>query len=147
MAVVVARSCLVLAFVVIPFMVVCLYLQDTAPERLRAMGITPHPALGASVGLGVGTGRWPTFVFQTTASPDAVLAYYQTEDTHDGWVIDRTDGSFLSLRREAERLTIATGETLDGRHVIYMFDNAAARELAGTPCNERSLRHRAGAPA
>jgi len=129
-------SWFVLAFVVIPMMVACLYLQDTAPGRLRAMGITPHPALGASVGLGVGTGRVPTFVFQTTASRDTVLAYYQAEDTRDGWVIDRTDASLLSLHREAERLTIATGETLDGRHVIYMFDKVdrpASRLRPRTP--------------
>lgn len=48
---------LVTSLVLIPTVGLTLYLQRTAPARLRHLGVQPHPALSSSVGLAVGWAR------------------------------------------------------------------------------------------
>lgn len=124
-----------LAAFLIPFCLLVLADQSRAAGRLTALGIVPHPSIRNAIGVATGGGagpvawllsRWnsrgPTWVFDVSASPAEILAFYRRETNAPGWVLVEDDSPvMLVLRRGTQTLTIAPHETATSRQVRYVI--------------------------
>jgi hypothetical protein len=117
-------ACIVTTFLLIPFVSWLLFLQAGAPSRLSRLGVQPHPALTSSVGLAVGLGAHPTFLFRSAADPDALLSFYRLESGHFGWALVEDAPTSLILERGSERVIIIVTANGTQADITYQFVSA-----------------------
>ncbi|MFW6078686.1 MAG: hypothetical protein ACODAE_03645, partial [Gemmatimonadota bacterium] len=87
-----------------------------------ALGITPHPALGASSGAatGIALDGGITWAFDSDADPATILVFYQDDPaSRPGWRVTSESPGMLILSRDSRRLTILAGTTRTGTIVTY----------------------------
>lgn len=109
-------------FLMIPFLIIILWLQSTATDRLtKKAGIIPHPSIVESVGIAIGIGNNPTWVFKVKASPEEIMAFYRNENNRPGWILvsDNKIVKMLVLKGDKKGMSISTFEDRTSRKVIY----------------------------
>ena len=84
---------LITGFVLLPSTIAVLAAQAGAERRLAAVGIAPHPDLRHSVGIAVGLGDRPFWVFVADPGDEDPLGFYDDPANLDGWhVLERSPG-------------------------------------------------------
>jgi hypothetical protein len=107
-------SFLVSLLLILPFLGGVLVAQSRAPDRLRALGVEPHPEVRHVVGWAMGIGARPVWMFRANGEPGALLDHYLHPSTRPGWeLLSHTPGLELLLEREEMRLWITARQ--DGR--------------------------------
>ncbi|MCB1957930.1 MAG: hypothetical protein KDG55_19780 [Rhodocyclaceae bacterium] len=110
----------VLGAVLIPVVLLALWYQSGAQNRLAEIGFAPHPAFGSSVGAASGAGKQPIWMFATSADPESILAFYREPGNHGGWSLESEANRMLVFDRGRERATITVGQEA----VIITVDTA-----------------------
>jgi hypothetical protein len=111
----------VLVFLLIPLVVAVLWQQTRATDELADIGIVPHPSLTESAGIDpsrrqAGERVW---LFHSDQSPATVLDFYRNPGTRPEWQLTSESPMLLTLRRGAQRLTIAASESRTETVVVY----------------------------
>ena len=109
-------------FFMIPFLLIVLWLQSTATDRLtKKTGVVPHPSIVESVGIATGIGNNPTWIFKVKASPEEIMTFYGHENNRPGWnpVSDNRVIKMLVFKRDKQRISISIYEDRISCKVIY----------------------------
>ena len=101
------RSGLVtLLFVITPVLVMTLWFQSGAENRLERLGFTPYPGFVSSSGIATGSGEAPIWVFSITGNEDSVLQFYKKNKNHPGWSLVSETKMGLTFERGSETLSV-----------------------------------------
>lgn len=103
-------SYIFLTFILIPFLVVVLWLQSDAPNKLKKTGFTPHPSIQESVGIAVGIGKNPNWVFKTPQDKTLIFNFYRDKRNRRGWEIVNDSSFMLNFKQEKKKMTILFSE-------------------------------------
>ncbi len=101
----------VTTFILIPFLLIVLWLQWVAKDRLVETGIIPHPSITETVGITVGVGAHPIWMFDVEASASDVADFYRATANRPGWDLTTDTPILLILRRGSETMVIGIRET------------------------------------
>ncbi len=112
-------SFIALVFLVIPVLVVVLWQQEGALERLSERGITPHPAIDGSVGVTAGQGAQPVWVFETLSDSRVDLSFYADESNRKGWAIRQMNEMMVIMSKDEMIMTIMTTNSSRDNHISY----------------------------
>lgn len=96
-----------LMLVLVPVLVIALWFQDGAEDRLAELGLTPYPGFVSSSGVATGAGESPVWVFSVEGDPEQVLAFYRRAENRAGWSLHSESGSLLLLEKEGRLLSVA----------------------------------------
>ncbi len=132
-----------LALVPIPFTLLTLAQQRQAVRKLEREGIVPHPAIANAVGVATGPGPisrllpWDdrhgaTWLFDTKASPEDVLAFYRNRAHTPGWTLVE-DSPVLLIFRQGTRTLAISPRRGPSRQVVYMVTDGGEPRRSGRP--------------
>ncbi|PHS32974.1 MAG: hypothetical protein COA95_01245 [Methylophaga sp.] len=93
-------------FLIIPILLIVLYGQFGAENRLIKIGFKPHPSFSGSVGVATGTGKNPIWVFSTTAETSSILQFYKDPSNHDSWSIKTENTNGLVFEKGSKNISI-----------------------------------------
>ncbi len=119
-------------FFLIPLLAGVLWLQAGATARLAETGIAPHPTIKEAVGVTMGVGEDPTWVFEVEAPPEAIATFYRTADNRPGWDLISGDPSIMILKRGNETMVIGAHQSWTSRTLTYMLTRAD-QQPTGSP--------------
>lgn len=92
-------------------------------DRLRAAGITPHPALDEPSGMAAGQqSGHAVWVFSTRTPGRELLGFYRDPAHVSGWQLEQDSPELLRFRLGSQRLLITGGEK---RLLIYDIINTS----------------------
>jgi hypothetical protein len=95
-----AQACFgVMIFLMIPSLIIVLWVQSGAQDRLAETGFTPHPGIEEPVGMAVGFGKNAKWVFKTDAAKDSIFNFYRDEDNSIDWELINEKSDVLIFRR------------------------------------------------
>jgi hypothetical protein len=100
----------VMTFILIPFLLIVLWLQWGAKDRLAETGILPHPSITEALGIAVGVGANPIWLFEVEASASAVADFYRATTNRPGWNLTTDTHILLILRRGSEKMVVGISE-------------------------------------
>ena len=83
----------------IPSLIIVLWVQSSAQERLAETGFIPHPAIEETVGLTAGFGKNAKWAFKTDAAKDSIFNFYRDEDNSLDWELINEKSDVLILRK------------------------------------------------
>jgi hypothetical protein len=90
-------------FLMIPSLIIVLWVQSSAQDRLAETGFNPHPAIEETVGITAGFGKNAKWVFKTDAAKDSIFNFYRDEDNSLDWVLINEKSDVLIFRRGKRR--------------------------------------------
>ncbi len=102
---------------IVPVLLLVLWNQSEAEQRLRDIGFRPHPDFDSSVGLATGGGDNPTWVFASGAGRESILYFYRRPENHAGWSLVADNTASLAFGKAGQRVTIQAG---DGQVIILL---------------------------
>lgn len=108
----------VTAFLLIPIVLFVLHNQATSIDRLKAFGISPHPAIKHATGFANGHGENPVWVFDANDEPRQILESYRTAMADTRWEISEDNYLYLRFHSAAKILTIACTQQVGGSSLI-----------------------------
>ena len=111
----------VLTFILIPMCLIALWNQTKAIDRLEKIDIVPHPSIKNSVGIATGRGTNPVWLFEVTASPEEIIAFYRKDSSISDWTLIEDNPSMLIFKRGTQKLVISTNGSWTSRTVTYML--------------------------
>jgi len=88
-----------MTFLMIPVLIIVLWVQSSAQDRLAVAGFTPHPAIEETVGLTAGFGKEAKWVFKTDAAKDTIFNFYRDEDNSLDWELINEKPDVLIFRK------------------------------------------------
>lgn len=97
-------------FIIAPIIVIVLWSQSGAQQRLHDLGFVPHPKFVSSMGIATGVGESPTWVFDTDATEAEIVAFYKREEHRPGWQLTGQGPSVLVFKNARRTLTLFTGD-------------------------------------
>lgn len=97
-------------FIILPLLVMTLWYQAGAAQRLHQLGFTPYPGLISSSGTATGTGESPLWVFSFKGNSDALLQFYKDKNNHKGWTLVSETATGLSFKRGGKMLSVFVSE-------------------------------------
>lgn len=109
----------VMTFMLIPAMLLVLWSQAGAVDRLAATGITPHPDIRSSIGAATGHGLGPTWVFRMNDDFLDVKAFYETPGNRASWDLVADSASMVLLKRGETRMAITLSQSGRTPTLIY----------------------------
>lgn len=101
-----AQASFVAAAAIIFVILILLWQQHTAIDRLSRIGITPPPSIIESVGTGTGLGDQPLWIFRIDATSEDISAFYRDEKNRKGWTIADDMPVMMILKKKDRKLTI-----------------------------------------
>ena len=105
-----------LVVVLIPLVTVVLVEQASAVRRLEAHDVTVLPEARHVMGIAVGRGAEPTWVFRASMNDAAILDFYDDPTTRAGWELAEHGALLRVLRRGTSVMTVVVGSA---GHIIY----------------------------
>lgn len=105
----------VIIFVITPVLLIVLFNQSGAEDRLRKTGFNPYPDFSSSVGTATGTGEKPIWLFSTDSKADSVLLFYKEEKNHHGWSLIAEDHNKLVFEKGRQTMSIR----IDNGNVLF----------------------------
>ena len=96
----------IVMFFIAPIMATTLYYQAGAKDKLEKTGFTPHPSLQSSIGVAVGTGENPIWMFSTELDKVAIIDFYKQEQNHQGWTLSGEDEKWLIFKKNNKKMRI-----------------------------------------
>ena len=97
---------IVILVVITPIILMVLYNQSGADQRLKKYGFNPHPDFTSSVGIATGSGEHPTWLFSTNAKIESIVEFYKKLDNHKGWLLISENNNRLVFVKEGEKMSI-----------------------------------------
>ena len=95
-----AQACFgCMIFLMIPILIIVLWVQTSAQDRLSETGFIPHPAIEETVGVTAGFGKNAKWVFKTDATKDSIFNFYRDEDNSLGWELINEKSDVLIFRK------------------------------------------------
>ena len=89
-----------------PIIATTLYYQSVAKDKLKKNGFTPHSSFESSVGIAVGTGNNPIWMFSTEFEKQAIVDFYKQEQNHKGWELTSEDEKWLVFTKKNKIMRI-----------------------------------------
>ena len=114
-----------LVSVIIPLLIIVLWLQSGAKGRLARTGFVPHPSVEESVGISVGIGKRPTWVFKFHASEKSIADFYRLEENREGWNLTNNNPLMMILKKDKTTMVIGVNKGLRSNTIIYMLTKEA----------------------
>ena len=109
----------VMTFMLIPVMLMVLWSQAGAVDRLAANGITPHPDIRSSIGAATGHGLGPTWVFRLHAEFEDVKAFYEVPENRADWELVADSANMVLLSSDEQRMAITVSQSGRSPALIY----------------------------
>lgn len=97
-------------FIITPIILIVLFSQSGAEDRLRKIGFEPHPNFSGSVGIAVGTGKNPIWVFSTDGDSNSILQFYKVHENHGDWSLLTESQNELVFEKEHQKMSIHIGD-------------------------------------
>lgn len=108
-----------MTFVMIPFLVIVLWLQSGAKDRLAATGFVPHPSIKESVGITTGIGNSPTWTFKTEESNKTIVDFYRLEKNRQGWKLTNDSPLIMIFEKDGKKMVIGVHKGWTSNTIIY----------------------------
>lgn len=105
--------------VMIPFLIIVLWLQSGAKDRLARIGFVPHPSIEESVGISVGIGKRPIWVFETHASEKSIADFYSVEKNREGWSLTNNNPVMMIFKKDKMTMVIGVAKEWTSSSIIY----------------------------
>ena len=96
-----------LMFVLVPVLVIALWFQAGAVNRLEQMGFEPYPGFVSSSGIATGLGEKPFWVFTVEGGAEPVLEFYKLAENRKGWMLVSESKSLLLFEREGKSVAVS----------------------------------------
>ena len=96
----------IIMFLIVPILATILYYQAGAKDRLKKSGFTPHSSFESSVGVAVGTGDNPIWMFSTELDKASIIDFYKQEQNHQGWKLEGEDEKWLTFTKNDKKMRI-----------------------------------------
>lgn len=110
------------AFLLAPVLIIVLYLQSGAGGRLLELDIVPHPALNHAIGIAVGIGDEPVWLFESDLAAESILAFYRVPGNRPGWEIESDSRVMLVLTREHRELVVSAVDSWTNAVVSFSLE-------------------------
>jgi hypothetical protein len=95
-----AQACFgCMTFVMIPFLIIVLWVQSSAQDRLAEIGFIPHPAIEETAGFTAGFGKNAKWAFKTDAAKDSIFGFYRDEENSLDWELICEKSDVLIFRK------------------------------------------------
>ena len=108
-------------FLLAPFLTWVLYQQSGSIDRLEQTGFTAHPAIEESVGVANGVGSTPTWLFKVKGEPNAILQYYRSPDTRQGWKLVAETPALLTFVSGGKRMDVLAAKGWSDTSLMFKF--------------------------
>lgn len=108
-------SLFALIFVITPILLMALWSQKGAEDRLLEIGFKPHPSFDSSIGIAAGVGENPTWIFSTTAAEGVLIDYYKDRENRGTWRVSSENEGGLLFEKGRQRMTLFVG----GGNVVF----------------------------
>ncbi len=89
-----------------PIIATTLYYQSGAKDKLKKSGFTPHSSFESSIGVAVGTGDNPIWMFSTELDKTSIINFYKQEQNHQGWELEGEDEKWLTFIKKDKKMRI-----------------------------------------
>ncbi len=96
----------IIIFFIAPILATTLYYQSGAKEKLQKSGFTPHSSFESSVGVAVGAGDNPIWMFSTELDKASIIDFYKQEQNHQGWKLSGEDEKWLTFTKNNKIMRI-----------------------------------------
>ena len=100
-----------------PIIATTLYYQSGAKDKLKKSGFTPHSSFESSVGVAVGTGDNPIWMFSTESDKVSIVDFYKQEQNHQGWKIKSENEKWLTFIKNDKQMRI----NISNSTVLFML--------------------------
>jgi len=107
----------IIIFFIVPILATTLYYQSGAKEKLQKSGFTPHSSFESSVGVAVGTGDNPIWMFSTELDKAPIIDFYKQEQNHQGWKLSGEDEKWLTFTKNNKIMRI----NISNNTVLFMI--------------------------
>ena len=107
----------IIIFFIAPILATTLYYQSGAKEKLQKSGFTPHSSFESSVGVAVGTGDNPIWMFSTELDKASIIDFYKQEQNHQGWKLSGEDEKWLTFTKNNKIMRI----NISNNTVLFMI--------------------------
>ena len=97
---------MVMLFIITPIMLMAVFSQSGAEQRLKEHGFSPHPNFTGSVGVATGEGENPIWVFSTDTNMQSIVKFYKKPGNHDGWLLVSESNNRLVFVKKDQRMSI-----------------------------------------
>jgi hypothetical protein len=110
-----------MTFGMIPCLIIALWLQSGAKERLARTGFVPHPSIKESVGIATGIGKNPTWTFKTEESDKSIADFYRLEKNRKGWKLANNRSLMMIFEKDKKKMVIGVHKGWTSNTLIYML--------------------------
>ena len=93
--------------IITPILLMVLFNQSGAEQRLKKLGFNPHPDFTASVGVATGMGENPIWLFSTNAKTETIVKFYKSKDNHHGWSLISESYNRLVFVKKDKKISIS----------------------------------------
>ena len=97
---------IVILVIITPIILMVIFNQSGAEQRLKKYGFNPHPDFTGSVGIATGSGENPIWLFSTNTKTEFIVKFYKQADNHDGWVLISENNSRLVFVKKGKKMSI-----------------------------------------
>ncbi len=98
---------IVMIAIIAPILLMVLFNQSGAEQRLKEMGFNPHPDFTGSIGIATGSGENPIWIFSTNAETESIVHFYKERDNHDGWSLISENHNRLFFIKKDKKMSIS----------------------------------------
>lgn len=115
-------SFLSVAFLLLPALVVILFYQSSAKDRLLQTGFVPYPEITETVGISFGTGSNPTWIFKVKTD-DGIEEFYLDESNRPGWSFVKSGENVSIYQKGNSKMMVGKNRGLTSSSIIYMLES------------------------
>ncbi|MEN8304319.1 MAG: hypothetical protein ABFQ64_09630, partial [Campylobacterota bacterium] len=109
----------IIMFFIAPIIATTLYYQHGAKDTLKKSGFTPHSSFESSVGVAVGTGDNPVWMFSTELDKQTIIDFYKQEQSHKGWKLKGEDEKWLTFTKNDKKMRI----NISNNTALFIMDS------------------------
>ncbi|MDH5327175.1 MAG: hypothetical protein OEZ68_18325 [Gammaproteobacteria bacterium] len=108
-------------FVITPILLLALYYQSGAENRLSEVGFVPHPNFQSSVGVVTGTEKEPIWVFSYRGNKSEIMNFYRDTENHGVWRLLSDRETALTFYNHGKKMNLM----IDDKYVFFMLSDEA----------------------
>jgi hypothetical protein len=108
-----------MTFLMIPILIIVLWLQSGAQDRLAGTRFIPHPSIEETVGIAAGVGKNPKWAFKTEASEDSIFNFYRDKENRKGWELINDDSIMMIFQEGKKKMVIGVSKGWSPNTLIY----------------------------
>ena len=100
----------VVSFLLLPVLGIAVWHQHESYARLEEHGFSVHSGLESAIGIAVGSGSNPTWLYSLNRPVEEVLAFYRRPDNHRGWRLKLDAPERLVFKRGAATMRLEVSQ-------------------------------------